>query len=79
MEKDIETINYEGKEYVVLTRKTDNDKTIPCPFCKKRHTHGIGDGHRIVHCSTRDKIYTRPSDGKIFNQDDGYFIKTEQQ
>jgi hypothetical protein len=22
-----------------------------CPFCKKWHAHGRGDGHRVAHCT----------------------------
>jgi len=24
-----------------------------CPYCKKNHLHGIGDGHRCSHCSNQ--------------------------
>src|SRR5262252_10572840 len=27
--------------------------TTPCPFCRKGHIHGIGDGHRAPHCTDR--------------------------
>lgn len=36
-----------------------------CPFCKKFHHHGIGEGHRIAHCSNEESP---------FNQT-GYVIK----
>lgn len=26
--------------------------TVQCPLCSKRHTHGMGLGHRVQHCTT---------------------------
>lgn len=63
-------------EYLVLKRDTEKSKTENCPFCGKRHVHGIGDGHRLAHCSTDDKLFKRKSDGKCFEQSKGYVIKT---
>jgi hypothetical protein len=35
-----------------------------CPFCKRWHYHGIGDGHRYAHCSV---------DGPL--REHGYILK----
>lgn len=36
-----------------------------CPFCKKWHTHGIGEGHRCAHCHHKDSPFDKT----------GYIIK----
>jgi len=28
-----------------------------CPFCRKYHRHGRGDGHRAAHCTNPDSPY----------------------
>jgi hypothetical protein len=35
----------------VVLRKY-GDESILCPYCRDRHEHGIGTGHRVSHCST---------------------------
>lgn len=25
-----------------------------CPFCQKWHLHGIGNGHRVAHCTNQE-------------------------
>ena len=37
-----------------------------CPFCKRFHYHGRGEGHRVSHCK---------NDSKSPYYDSGYFIK----
>ena len=27
-----------------------------CPFCRKHHTHGAGEGHRVAHCGGEPPI-----------------------
>ncbi|ABI82018.1 hypothetical protein Pcar_3404 [Syntrophotalea carbinolica DSM 2380] len=63
-------------EYLVLKREAVDSKAENCPFCGIRHTHGIGDGHRVAHCSTNNNVFIRKSDGKCFEQKKGYIIKT---
>ena len=72
-----ETEFHDGKEYVVLWRDTEESPTEFCPWCGKRHTHGQGDGHRVTHCGFGQETFTRNSDGKVFNQSQGYIIKTK--
>jgi len=78
----LQTVNpkteiHEGKEYIVLWRETVESETDFCPFCGSRHQHGIGDGHRSSHCAPGEETFTRQSDGKIFYQKNGYFVRTK--
>jgi len=68
-----------GYEYIVLWRETEKSPTDFCPFCGKRHTHGLGDGHRIEHCAFGNETFTRKSDGKIFEKNKGYIVRTKKQ
>ena len=53
--------------------------TTPCPFCRQRHEHGIGDGHRQPHCATsRAKASVSLLDGTNVYQKDGYIVRTRQ-
>src|SRR5205823_5700827 len=52
-------------------------ETTPCPFCRKKHIHGIGDGHRVPHCADRKKKPAATlSDGISVYHQDGYIIRT---
>jgi len=52
-------------------------KTTPCPFCRKGHIHGIGDGHRVPHCTDRrKKEAVTLDDGTVVYHKDGYIIRT---
>jgi hypothetical protein len=44
------TRDYEDR-VPVLYRQTEDGPTEPCPYCKRPHFHGAGDGHRVAHCS----------------------------
>jgi hypothetical protein len=35
-----------------LYRDTLTSPTDACPYCGRRHSHGIVDGHRVAHCGT---------------------------
>ncbi len=37
-----------------------------CRYCKQWHSHGVGEGHRIAHCSNRNRKYKKT----------GYFLKS---
>src|SRR3990167_2759068 len=74
-----------NKPYVILHRKSDSLRPIdidarrcePCPFCRCRHTHGLGDGHRVPHCILRQGVLAEIKIGDIaFRQSDGYIVKT---
>ncbi len=71
-----------GKPYLILWRDTERGLTDPCAFCSRRHQHGLGDGHRIAHCSDADGIslfhrpVTRTIKGVKVSSDDGYFLRT---
>jgi hypothetical protein len=34
-----------------------NGKCTPCPYCGERHTHGVGSGIRLPHCSNKLEDY----------------------
>jgi len=45
----------------VSSKRHREVKLIECPFCRKKHTHGIPPGvegpdigHRVAHCATAD-------------------------
>lgn len=78
--KGIFNVEYESdglRNWLVLYRQSEKQKTDPCPFCLSPHSHGIGDGHRIAHCLRQYGFESiRTLDGTILNRDDGYIIKT---
>ncbi len=39
----------DGRPIVEATQKGEQ-LVIICPYCGKKHWHGLGDGHRIAHC-----------------------------
>lgn len=49
------------KEYkdmpVLIAFKTPdkNQFAVWCPYCRKWHYHGLGEGHRIAHCNSGSK------------------------
>jgi hypothetical protein len=56
----------------------EEDKTDVCMFCKKRHSHGDGDGHRLAHCDETSKSFTPEvtlRDGTTVRAEDGYVLK----
>ena len=77
--RSVKTIEYEiidGRPYPVLYRDKDKTKTEICPFCGKGHIHGIGDGHRIAHCTDGSKEITT-DDGTVLIQKNGYILHTK--
>jgi hypothetical protein len=74
--RDIEYELLNGRPYAVLYRKDENEKIEICPFCGKRHVHGIGDGHRTAHCIDGSKEITA-DDGTVLTQDSGYILRTK--
>jgi hypothetical protein len=74
---DVEYERHGDRNYLVLYRQTPKAKTDPCPFCLVMHSHGLGDGHRVEHCSPqygRSSILTK--DGTTLYRDHGYIVKT---
>ena len=72
-------MNYEildGKAYLVLYRKNEYADTEKCSFCKRHHSHGTGDGHRVPHCPDKKEKSVIATDGTILYQEDGYIIRT---
>lgn len=67
-----------GIPYAILWRDAENASTDHCPFCGKRHTHGAGDGHKVVHCTSGVKIILA-KDGTNLIRDKGYIIRTREQ
>lgn len=76
--KNIQVVEYEKEgeqSWAVLRRDTENSKTGYCPFCGKRHIHGLGDGHRVAHCiSGNNEAYAK--DGTVLYKERGYIIRT---
>ncbi|MFL6210227.1 MAG: GIY-YIG nuclease family protein [Pyrinomonadaceae bacterium] len=64
------------RAYAVLRRDTEESATDSCPFCGRKHIHGIGDGHRVVHCSSVDAREKIDAGNLTLRQSDGYIIKT---
>lgn len=65
-----------GRPRAVLYRENENAKTEICPFCGKRHIHGIGDGHRTAHCTDGSKEITA-EDGTVLTKDHDYILRTK--
>lgn len=72
----VEFVVEDGRPYAVLVRNAVESPTSPCPFCGKRHIHGVGDGHRIAHCTKVVRPEIRTSDGTTLRQSHGYIIVT---
>ena len=56
--QNIQFVENEGL-HAVLWRNTEESETDTCPFCGRRHRHGTGDGHRVVHCGNSDTVWTK--------------------
>jgi hypothetical protein len=62
--------------YPVVKRKKGSLKIDECPFCGGRHTHDLGEGHRIPHCTDKHGYLKEIIiDGNILMQARGYFIE----
>jgi hypothetical protein len=59
--------------YLVLKQDPTTGMTEPCPFCGESHCHGIGDGHRVVHCFEHH-VFANDR-GELFDSMDGYEIE----
>ena len=35
---------------IVVAGKDKFSSVFDCPFCKRKHTHGFSNGHRLAHC-----------------------------
>lgn len=66
---------HDGLAYAVLWRDKERSLTDPCPFCGKRHQHGLTDGHRGIHCH-KGSIMALSRDGTILLQERGYILRT---
>jgi hypothetical protein len=65
---------YKDKTYPIIWRKKGNEATDECPFCGKKHIHGISEGHRLVHCETSlRRLIVRSN--TIYAPEDGYILK----
>lgn len=73
---DLDWIITEGGSYAVLWRDDEISSTQPCPYCYERHSHGVGDGHRIAHCVKIARPEIILFDKIVLRQTDGYWIKT---
>lgn len=71
---DVEYRTLDSVPYLILKRKIGSEKTDECAFCGKRHIHGRGEGHRIVHCLTGGNESVVATDGTILYKKDGYII-----
>jgi hypothetical protein len=62
------------KLYPIAKRKKGTSKIDECPFCGEKHTHGLGNGHRLTHCSGN---YFKEIiiNGNVIKQERGYFIE----
>ena len=80
VEQDYELLH--GKPYAILWRDPgkygwDVPPTDPCPFCRTRHNHSGGEGHRRSHCaSAKVKPTFTCTDGTVVRARDGYIIRT---
>jgi hypothetical protein len=66
----------DGRRLAIIFRDTADDAFDPCPFCKGRHTHGAGDGHRLTHCGTGEFSEMVELGGVVLKKSDGYIIRT---
>lgn len=75
-----EYIFNDGKPIAILYKKFRAELTDPCPFCGRKHGHGIGiisthSGHRLTHCDESiAKAQITAKDGTKILLSDGYVI-----
>ena len=61
-------MNFQLKKTIIITCKEFGNLWIfYCPFCKKEHTHGKGEGMRSSHCFNQKS--------PLFNKD--YYLVLE--
>ncbi len=41
--------------FAVVIPENEHQWVIRCPYCRKRHYNGIGEGHRVAHCLQKDE------------------------
>ncbi len=80
METKAEYEIHDGRKYPILWRKRGNKLTDSCPFCGQNHEHGIGEGHRVAHCSDTIRCVGGISEivkvvSNHFAKEDGYMLR----
>jgi hypothetical protein len=72
------TLDEDGKFHLVLEQDPLTGRTVTCPFCGLRHSHGIGTGYRSPHCPlNHEEVFTNEL-GQEFRSGDGYVIVTKE-
>lgn len=66
---------WKGKHFAVVSKQHGTWKTDPCIFCGAKHSHGVGDGHRIAHCKGDKNEIKISVDGIELCAADGYFLE----
>jgi hypothetical protein len=57
----------------VVVKENEHQWVIRCPYCRKRHYHGIGEGHRVAHC-----LFKAVRDAHCLEKDEnniGYIVR----
>jgi tRNA(Ile2) C34 agmatinyltransferase TiaS len=42
---------------IIKCFETDNNWVFWCPWCKRLHAHGKGEGYRCAHCHTENSPF----------------------
>lgn len=72
---DVEYIRDIDRAFAIIWRDIPGMATDPCPFCFKRHTHGLGDGHRVAHCGLKEPVTIKVGSVTLCSSD-GYILRT---
>ena len=61
-----------GGRAPVIYMKKGSGETDGCPYCGRKHAHGLVEGHRGSHCNNPKEILVKD---ETFDVSDGYVIK----
>jgi hypothetical protein len=73
-----------GTPIGIIWRKKGQMETNRCPFCKRKHRHGISEGGRVPQCTNivtrkgtfkREDLFFIANDGTLVQQQLIYIIK----
>jgi hypothetical protein len=78
MENELKVVKKDGDYFLQVSQNTKGE--IKCPYCGKTHKHSIGCGHRLSHCSTKDRENAKvvKIGNREFGYNDGYYICCEE-
>ena len=67
---------FDGKvlEFPIAYQDINTGILESCPYCGRRHTHSIGSGHRVTHCTNKGDIKIKLLNGATISSHSGYYL-----